>query len=61
MEGALFGAAFVVLVPTLGSESGWFTPLAFGLALLLVMLFEPLGLAGRWRKLRLYFESWPFR
>jgi branched-chain amino acid transport system permease protein len=61
VEGALFGAAFVVLVPTLGSEAGWFTPLAFGLALLLVMLFEPQGLAGRWRKLRLYFESWPFR
>lgn len=61
VEGALFGAAFVVLVPTLGSEVGWFTPFAFGLALLLVMLFEPLGLAGRWRRLRLYFESWPFR
>ncbi len=61
VEGALFGAAFVVLVPALGSEAGWFTPLAFGLALLLVMLFEPWGLAGRWRKLRLYFETWPFR
>ncbi len=61
VEGALFGAAFVVLVPTLGSETGWFTPLAFGLALLLVMLFEPHGLAGRWRKVRLYFETWPFR
>jgi branched-chain amino acid transport system permease protein len=61
VEGALFGAAFVVLVPALGSDAGWFTPFAFGLALLLVMLFEPLGLAGRWRKLRLYFESWPFR
>jgi branched-chain amino acid transport system permease protein len=61
VEGALFGAAFVVLVPALGSESGWFAPLAFGTALLVVMRFEPLGLAGRWQKIRLYFESWPFR
>jgi branched-chain amino acid transport system permease protein len=61
VEGALFGAAFVVLVPAMGSEAGWFTPLVFGVALLLVMLFEPEGMAGRWRKLRLYFESWPFR
>jgi branched-chain amino acid transport system permease protein len=61
VEGSLFGAAFVVLVPALGSDSGWFTPLVFGMALLLVMLFEPLGLAGRWQKIRLYFESWPFR
>ena len=61
VEGALFGAAFVVLVPALGSDAGWFTPLVFGVALLLVMLFEPAGLAGRWRKLRLYFETWPFR
>jgi branched-chain amino acid transport system permease protein len=61
VEGALFGAAFVVLVPALGTEAGWFTPFVFGAALLLVMLFEPQGLAGRWRKLRLYFESWPFR
>jgi branched-chain amino acid transport system permease protein len=61
VEGALFGAAFVVLVPALGGDTGWFTPLALGTALLLVMLFEPLGLAGRWRKIRLYFESWPFR
>jgi branched-chain amino acid transport system permease protein len=61
VEGALFGAAFVVLVPALGGEAGWFTPLAFGLALVLVMRFEPQGLAGRWRKLRLYFENWPFR
>ena len=47
--------------PALGSEAGGSCPLVFGVALLLVMLFEPLGLAGRWRKLRLYFESWPFR
>ena len=61
VEGAVLGAAFVVLLPTLANESGWLVPTAFGLSLVLVMRFEPLGLAGRWTKVRLYFESWPFR
>lgn len=61
VEGALLGAAFVVLVPAVGGEASWFTPLVFGLALVSVMLFEPAGLAGRARKIRLYFENWPFR
>jgi branched-chain amino acid transport system permease protein len=61
VEGAVLGAAFVVLLPTLFSQSGWLVPVVFGLSLIVVMLFEPLGLAGRWSKVRLYFESWPFR
>ena len=61
VEGAVLGAAFVVLIPALVSGVGWLVPVSFGLALVLVMRFEPLGLAGRWHKLRLYFEHWPFR
>lgn len=61
VEGAVLGAAFVVLLPTLFGESGWGVPVAFGLSLIAVMLFEPQGLAGRWTKARLYFEHWPFR
>ncbi len=61
VEGSIFGAAFVVLVPALFSAAGWLVPAAFGLATILVMLFEPRGLAGRWLKIRLYFEQWPFR
>jgi branched-chain amino acid transport system permease protein len=43
------------------NQSGWLVPVVFGLSLIVVMLFEPLGLAGRWSKVRLYFETWPFR
>lgn len=79
VEGAIFGAAFVVLIPQLFSEEirlfsgtlwGKFmtlslgneaVPLVFGLAIILVMIFEPLGLAGQWLKIRLYFRNWPLR
>jgi branched-chain amino acid transport system permease protein len=61
VEGSVFGAAFVILVPTLFSEYRWFVPVLFGFAILTVLIFEPLGLAGRWLKTRLYFQLWPFR
>jgi branched-chain amino acid transport system permease protein len=61
VEGAIFGAAFVVLVPLLFGGVPWAVPAAYGAALVLVTLVEPLGLAGLWMRLRLYFESWPFR
>lgn len=34
-------------------------PGVFGLALVLFILFEPLGIHGRWTKLRLYFSLFP--
>lgn len=61
VEGSIFGAAFVILVPALLSEYRWFVPVLFGLTILVVLIFEPLGLAGRWLKTRLYFQLWPFR
>jgi len=61
VEGSILGAAFVILVPSLLSEYRWFVPVLFGLTILLVLIFEPLGLAGRWLKMRLYFQLWPFR
>jgi branched-chain amino acid transport system permease protein len=61
VEGALFGAAFVILVPAAVSAARWAVPVLFGLAIIAVLIFEPLGLAGRWRKARLYFQLWPLR
>lgn len=61
VEGSIFGACFVVLVPFFFSEYKEMVLLIFGLAIILVMIFEPLGLAGRWLKIRLYFRNWPFR
>ena len=61
VEGSLFGAAFVILIPQLFSGYRQFVPVIFGVTLITVMIFEPLGIAGRWLKIRLYFRNWPFR
>ncbi|MBM3300771.1 MAG: branched-chain amino acid ABC transporter permease [Deltaproteobacteria bacterium] len=61
VEGSIMGAAFVVLVPQLFSSYREMVPVVFGISILIVLIFEPLGLAGRWMKLRLYFANWPFR
>ncbi|MBM4327165.1 MAG: branched-chain amino acid ABC transporter permease [Deltaproteobacteria bacterium] len=61
IEGSIMGAAFVILVPQLFTSFKEMVPVVFGVAILIVLIFEPLGLAGRWLKTRLYFSNWPFR
>ena len=34
--------------------------MVFGLLLIVFILFEPLGLYGRWLKIRTWFELFPF-
>jgi branched-chain amino acid transport system permease protein len=61
IEGSILGAAFVLIVPKVFSEFREMVPVVYGVAILLVLIFEPLGLFGRWLKTRLYFQLWPFR
>lgn len=61
VEGGIFGAAFVILIPHFFSEYKELVPLIFGVTIMVVLIFEPGGLAGRWLKIRLYFRNWPFR
>jgi branched-chain amino acid transport system permease protein len=61
VEGSIMGAAFVILVPHVFSGYKEFVPVVYGVTILLVMIFEPMGLYGRWFKMRLYFRNWPFR
>jgi branched-chain amino acid transport system permease protein len=61
IEGSILGAAFVLLVPKVFANFRGMVPVVFGVAILLVLMFEPLGLYGRWLKTRLYFQLWPFR
>jgi len=61
IEGSIMGAAFVILVPQVFSNLKEMVPVVFGVTILLVLIFEPLGLNGRWLKMRLYFRNWPFR
>lgn len=61
IEGSILGAAFVVLVPKVLSGFRELVPVIFGVAILLVLVFQQLGLFGLWLKTRLYFQLWPFR
>ena len=70
LHGAIFGAIFVRLLPqviaivrddlpfNIGRTPG-LEPSLFGLILVLVILFEPTGIYGRWLKIKAYFKSFP--
>jgi branched-chain amino acid transport system permease protein len=73
--GSILGAVFVTLLPELlrlatGALSdtypglvGLFAPLKaglFGLAIVLFLVFEPDGMAARWRHIRNYWKLYPF-
>jgi branched-chain amino acid transport system permease protein len=69
--GAIFGAAFWIIVqqlivmakdwlpPAIGQQTG-LQPTIFGLILIAFVLFEPMGLYGRWLKIRTFFQLFPF-
>ena len=61
VEGSVLGAAFVILIPQIFSNAKQLVPVVFGATILFILIFEPLGLAGRWLKIRLYLRMWPFR
>ena len=70
IHGAVLGAAFVIVLPQLISLAKDYLPadvggsglqaVVFGLVLILFIIFEPLGLYGRWLKVRTWFELFPF-
>jgi branched-chain amino acid transport system permease protein len=61
IEGSILGAVFVIAVPKLFGDYRELVPFIYGAGILVVLLFEPLGLYGGWLKARLYFRMWPFR
>lgn len=70
LHGAVLGAAFLIVLPQLISLAKDYLPsnvassglqaVAFGLVLIVFIIFEPLGLYGRWLKVRTWFELFPF-
>jgi branched-chain amino acid transport system permease protein len=70
LHGAVLGATFIIVLPQLISiAKGWLPEgvvpagmqaVVFGVILILVIIFEPLGLYGRWLKVRAWFELFPF-
>jgi branched-chain amino acid transport system permease protein len=61
IEGSIMGATFIILIPQILGSYRELSPIVFGVTILIVLIFEPMGLAGRWMKFRLYFSNWPFR
>src|SRR5450759_827981 len=71
IHGAFFGAAFLIELPqvlvlakdylpdAIGQATG-LQPTVFGLILIGFVLFEPLGIYGRWLKIRTYLGMFPF-
>lgn len=70
MHGVFYGAIFIGLLPqgiaimrdTLPAAIGQMPglePGLFGLILVLFLIFEPLGIYGRWRKIRQFFDEFP--
>ena len=70
VHGAIFGAVFVGLLPqaiaiakdylppSIGEFPG-LEPGLFGIIMVLFIIFEPMGLYGRWLKLKLYLQMFP--
>jgi branched-chain amino acid transport system permease protein len=59
--GSIMGAAFVILMPQVFINMRELVPVTFGVTILVILIFEPHGIAGRWLKIRLFFRNWPFR
>jgi branched-chain amino acid transport system permease protein len=73
--GALLGALFVTIFPYLIETALLRLPdaqryagslfavnyAAFGVVMVLFLVFEPLGLVGIWQRVQTYFLLWPFR
>jgi branched-chain amino acid transport system permease protein len=73
--GALLGTAFVTLFPYVIEAGLLALPgaqryadllfavnyAAFGLVMILFLIFEPLGLVGIWHRIQSYFLLWPFK
>jgi len=71
IHGAFLGAIFLIVMPQLISLGKDYLPAAigqaaglqgavYGLVLIAFVLFEPMGLYGRWLKVRAYFQLFPF-
>lgn len=72
--GSILGALFIVALPRLVEEASTWIPFltmsagtraivnqaAFGLLVVVFLVTEPLGLAGLWLRLKVYFKAWPF-
>ena len=60
IPGSVLGAAVLTILPQELAELKQYLPLVYGATIVFVMAVEPLGLYGRWLKIKLWFKTWPF-
>ncbi len=60
IPGAVLGAALLTLLPQQLAQTRSWLPIIYGSILIFVMAVDPLGLFGRWMKIKLWFKAWPF-
>ena len=70
LHGAVLGAAFIIVLPQAISLAKDYLPagfagsglqgIVFGVVLVALIIFEPMGLYGRWLKVRTYLQLFPF-
>lgn len=58
--GSILGASLLVLLPHALSDFREYQAIVVGTILISVLLFEPMGLRGRWLRVKYYFKAWPF-
>jgi branched-chain amino acid transport system permease protein len=46
--------------PLIATKFGDAKTVAYGLVIVAFLMWEPDGLAGRWRRIKVYFKNWPF-
>ncbi len=51
---------FLSTEPGIGLTAARFSRILYGVLLAAVMVYEPLGLFGIWRRMKTYFTTWPF-
>jgi len=59
LPGAIIGAAFVTGIEVWLSSTRSWSQLIFGAVVIFLMVVEPLGLYGRWLKIRQFWKTWP--
>ncbi len=58
--GSVLGATLLVTLNHTLTAFRDYQAVAIGTILILVILFEPMGLRGRWLRIKTYFKAWPF-
>jgi branched-chain amino acid transport system permease protein len=60
VSGSVMGASLMVLLPHAFGGFRDYQTIVVGVILVAVLLFEPMGMRGRWLRIYYYFKAWPF-